>query len=62
VPSEWINVIVDALSAVGTVGAFAVGFVLLRKEHRREAARAEDERRIQAISSCASVVIFTRPD
>lgn len=34
--------------AVGTVGAFVVGFVLLRREHRREADRAEDERRAQA--------------
>ena len=54
-PSEWIIVIVDALSAVVTVGAFAVGFVLLRKEHRREAARAEDERRLQAIKVSAWV-------
>ncbi|HKR52646.1 MAG TPA: hypothetical protein VJT72_24315 [Pseudonocardiaceae bacterium] len=38
--SAWIAVAVDALAAVGTVGAFAIGFVLLRKEHRREEARA----------------------
>lgn len=54
-PSEWIIVIVDALSAVGTVGAFAVGFVLLRKEHRREEARAQEERRLQAIKVSAWV-------
>lgn len=45
----------DALSAVGTVGAFAVGFVLLRKEHRREEARAQEERRQQAIKVSAWV-------
>jgi hypothetical protein len=47
------------VSAVGTVGAFAVGFVLLRKEHRREAARAEDERRLQAIKVSAWVEAHT---
>lgn len=54
-PSEWIPVTVDALSAVGTVGAFAIGFVLLRKEQRREEARAEEGRRLQAIKVSAWV-------
>ena len=43
------------LSAVGTIGAFAVGFVLFRREHRREEARAEDERRSQAVKVSAWV-------
>jgi hypothetical protein len=55
VPNAWVPVIVEALSAVGTVGAFVVGFVLLRKEHRREEARAEEERRQQAIKVSAWV-------
>lgn len=54
-PNEWIAVTVDALAAVGTVGAFAIGFMLLRKEHRREEARAEEERRLQAIKVSAWV-------
>ncbi len=54
-PNVWIPVIVEALSAMGTVGAFAVGFVLLRKEHRREEARAEEGRRLQAIKVSAWV-------
>lgn len=46
--SDWIGAAAEAFSAVGTVGAFLVGFALLRREHRREADRAEDERRAQA--------------
>jgi hypothetical protein len=46
--SAWLSTGADVFSAVGTVGAFAVGFVLLRREHGREAGRAEDERRAQA--------------
>ncbi|MCM4080064.1 hypothetical protein, partial [Paractinoplanes hotanensis] len=42
--SDWLS----AFAAVGTVGAFLVGFLLLRREQRREADRAEDERRAQA--------------
>lgn len=45
---DWASVVVDGVAAVGTVGAFTVGFVLLRREHRREEARAEDECRSQA--------------
>ena len=39
---DWVSVAVDAAAAVGTVGAFVVGFMLFRREHRREEARAED--------------------
>ncbi|GAA0532610.1 hypothetical protein GCM10010172_11730 [Paractinoplanes ferrugineus] len=46
--SNWLSAFADVFSAVGTVGAFALGFLLLRREHRREADRAEDERRSQA--------------
>ena len=53
--NEWIPVAAEVLSAVGTVGAFATGFVLLRQEHQREELRAEDERRQQAIKVSAWV-------
>jgi hypothetical protein len=56
--NPWIPVTVEALSAVGTVGAFAVGFVLLRAEHRREEARAEGGRRLQAIKVSAWVEAY----
>ncbi|MGH3680530.1 MAG: hypothetical protein ACRDT2_09815 [Natronosporangium sp.] len=46
--SDWISVGAEVFSAVGTVGAFLLGFLLLRREHRREADRAEDDRRTQA--------------
>jgi hypothetical protein len=48
-------------SAIGTVGAFLVGFLLLRYEHRREAGRAEDERRAQAARISASVEAYRKP-
>jgi hypothetical protein len=53
--NEWIPLTAEVLSAVGTVGAFATGFVLLRQEHQREEVRAEDERRQQAIKVSAWV-------
>lgn len=53
--NEWIPVAAEVLSAVGTVGAFATGFVLLRQEHQREELRSEDERRQQAIKVSAWV-------
>jgi hypothetical protein len=53
--NEWIPVTAEVLSAVGTVGAFATGFVLLRQEHQREEVRAEEERRLQAIKVSAWV-------
>lgn len=46
--SDWLSVAAEIFSAIGTVGAFLIGFVLLRREHRREAERSEDERRAQA--------------
>ncbi|MEU8661920.1 hypothetical protein [Actinoplanes philippinensis] len=46
--SDALGAVADCFSAVGTIGAFLVGFRLLRREHRREADRAEDERRAQA--------------
>ena len=53
--AEWASVVVDAVAAVGTLGAFAVGFVLFRREHRREEVRAEDQRRSQAVKVSAWV-------
>lgn len=44
---DWLSTAADLFSAVGTVGAFVVGFVLFRREHRRESGRAENERRAQ---------------
>lgn len=48
----------DAFSAVGTVGAFVVGFVLLRKEQRREADRSEDQLKSQAARISAWVEAY----
>jgi hypothetical protein len=53
--ADWFSVYVDAAAAIGTVGAFVVGFVLFRREHRREEARAEDVRRSQAVKVSAWV-------
>jgi len=47
--ADWASVYVDAAAAIGTIGAFVVGFVLLRREQNREAARDEDARRSQAV-------------
>jgi len=60
--SEAINAAAQVFSAVGTVGAFLVGFLLLRREHRREADRAEDERRAQAARISAWVEMHRKPD
>ena len=60
--SDLLSAGADAFSAVGTVGAFVVGFVLLRREHRREADRAEDERRAQAERISAWVEIIRKVD
>jgi hypothetical protein len=51
----WIDTTVNAASAIGTVGAFAIGFVLLRQEHRRAEARDEEDRRLQAVKVSAWV-------
>jgi hypothetical protein len=53
--ADWVSVYVNAAAAIGTIGAFVVGFVLLRGEHTREAARDEDSRRSQAVKVSAWV-------
>ncbi len=53
--ADWVSVYVNAAAAIGTIGAFVVGFVLLRGEHTREAARDEDTRRSQAVKVSAWV-------
>jgi hypothetical protein len=53
--ADWASVVVDSVAAIGTLGAFAVGFVLFRREHRREEIRAEDQRRSQAVKVSAWV-------
>ena len=55
ISADWASVLVDGVSAVGTLGAFAVGFVLFRREHHREEDRAEDDRRSQAVRVSAWV-------
>lgn len=60
--SDAINTGAEVFSAVGTVGAFLVGFILLRREHRREAERAEDDRRTQAARISAWVELHRKPD
>jgi hypothetical protein len=60
--NDWIATAVEVFSALGTVGAFIVGFILLRGEHRREADRTEDERRSQAARISAWVEVYRKPD
>ena len=60
--SDWLNTAANVFQSVGTVGAFVVGFVLLRHEHRREADRTEDERRAQASKVSAWVEIHRTID
>lgn len=55
VDPDWLSVFVDAAAAIGTMGAFVVGFVLFRREHHREEARSEDSRRSQAVKVSAWV-------
>jgi len=43
----------ETFSAVGTVGAFATGMYLLRKEHRREEIHDQERRRSQAVKVSA---------
>src|SRR5689334_1637916 len=50
---DWVGVGADVFSALGTVGAFAVGMVLLRQEHKREEVRENEERRSQAVKVSA---------
>ncbi|MFC7535539.1 hypothetical protein [Actinoplanes sp. GCM10030250] len=60
--SDWVGAGADVFAAVGTVGAFIVGFVLLRREHGREASRAEDEQRAQAERISAWVELTRKVD
>lgn len=60
--SAWLTAGAEVFSAVGTVGAFLVGFLLLRREHRREAERAEEDRRAQAARISAWVEVHRKPD
>jgi hypothetical protein len=60
--SDWIGNAANVFSAVGTVGAFVIGFVLLRREQGREADRSEDERRAQAARISAWVEAYRKPD
>ena len=60
--TDWINTASNVFQSIGTVGAFVIGFVLLRSEHRREADRTEDERRAQASRVSAWVEFFRTPD
>lgn len=53
--ADWVSVYVNLAAAIGTIGAFVVGFVLLRREQNREAARDEDGRRSQAVKVSAWV-------
>jgi hypothetical protein len=46
--ADWIQSGADVFSAVGTIGAFGVGFVLFRREHAREEEHADEARRAQA--------------
>jgi hypothetical protein len=55
VSADWASVLLDGVSAVGTLGAFGVGFILFRREYHREEAHAEDERRSQAVKVSAWV-------
>ncbi|MDR6321984.1 hypothetical protein [Actinoplanes couchii] len=60
--SDALGAIADSFSAVGTIGAFLVGFRLLRREHRREADRAEEERRAQAERISAWIELINKRD
>lgn len=60
--NSWVDTGVNLFSAVGTIGAFIVGFALLRREHRREADRTEDERRAQAARISAWVEMYHKSD
>jgi len=56
----WLSSSANVFSAIGTVGAFLVGFVLLRREQNREAERTEEERRAQAAKVSAWVGIYDK--
>jgi len=58
---ELIGAGADIFSAIGTVGAFAVGMVLLRQEHRREEARSVEDQRNQAVMVSAWLELHRTP-
>ena len=60
--TEWIDTASNVFASVGTVGAFATGLILLRREHRQEADRTEDDRRAQASKVSAWVELYRTPD
>jgi hypothetical protein len=60
--SAWLDTASNLFAAIGTVGAFVTGFVLLRREQYREADRTEDERRSQAARVSAWVEMYRRND
>jgi hypothetical protein len=51
--TDWVGMGANVFSSVGTVGAFAVGMVLLRQEHQREEVRNDEQRRDQAVKVSA---------
>ncbi|GAA0264743.1 hypothetical protein [Cryptosporangium japonicum] len=55
--TDWIQAGADAFAALGTVGAFGVGFLLFRREHRREESHVEEARRAQAAKVSAWVAV-----
>jgi len=55
--SDWISTGANVFASLGTVGAFATGMVLFRREHQREAALAEDARRGQAVMVSAWIEV-----
>ncbi|MFI5955536.1 hypothetical protein [Cryptosporangium sp. NPDC051539] len=55
--TDWIQAGADVFAALGTVGAFGVGFLLFRREHRREEDHAEEARRAQAARVSAWVAV-----
>ena len=60
--NDWLGTAANIFSAVGTVGAFVLGFLLLRREQLREAERAEDGRRSQAARISAWIEMYRRTD
>ncbi len=58
---ELLGIGADVFSAIGTVGAFTVGMVLLRQEHRREEARSVEEQRNQAVMVSAWLELHRTP-
>jgi hypothetical protein len=60
--SDWLSAFADVFSAVGTVGAFLLGFFLLRREHHRDADRAVHQRRAQAERISAWVELIRKLD